>query len=1143
MIISLIFIISSTVVKDIQFFDYNLQLLPGQEYTRVLLEGCEITDQIGAPELPVKPIFVSLPRGSKVTNIRVLKKESEVLNGVFHLTWAQPPVILLQKEIKKREEPDKKIYGSDNPYPEDIIQFKGLARFDNQTICELLIYPLQYLPASGKLIFYKKIQFAIDYSPGIKTPARTGIIKTIATNPEDVEFHPARQPDDFDYVIISDPPIDTVFQRLADWKTKKGVRTMLRTKTWILSHYPGEDEPAKIRNYIKTLPDSGVQYILLGGDTDIIPCRFAYAMTCEAGYYPGREDTMPADLYFADLQGTWDEDNDGSYGEIEDSVDLYPDLFVGRAPVNTISEAQKFVEKVLIYERNPAPGYLTQAMFAADILWSDPYTDQGIHKNRIGNESFPQYFDITKLYRSQGNLTPAAVKNSLRQGMGLSNHDGHGWIDVIGCGTGYLHREDFDTLTNAPYYGIFCSIGCWTSAFDFNSISESFVNSPQGGGVAYIGNSSYGWGSPGNPGFGYSDRFDSRIFYSLFKENHFHLGACLALAKAHFIPYSREKNVYRWHQYQINLLGDPELPVWTDTPETLMVSFPDSIPTGNSRVLITVRDKTTGAPIRDALVCLMKLNESYDRGYTDASGSIYLSTTAQTSGNFDLTVSAHNFIPKEFTIPVISGSYVSFLGWQINDSSGNNDGIANPNEDIFLTLTLKNTGNATADNIQLVLSSQDPLITITDSTEYVGSLNPGDSTVITNAFNVNIGSASNGHGIYLELRVSENTKTIIYNPILLIGTPVFDFQEMVVDNLPTLPGDTAAIFLRTENKGYGYAHSPYILLNTTDPYVSILTDSVSGNDIAPESSDTLGPLIVAVHQDCPAGHHPLFNFFISAEGYNHSQDFNLIVGSTGFSDDMESGSALWTTDGTNNLWHISTRRSFSPSHSWYCGEETNGQYVNNMDCYIQTIPFMVYENSVLRFYRWFQVPIYGADGIYVIVIKSTSPDTLADTLDFIGTGGALESRDIQSEWFEEEYSLAPYAGGDTILVRISFISDNDGDVGEGFYIDDVNIENFTPVEIQSDSPSAFALFNLHPNPFQNNLYIKLATTKPLIPQIKVFDITGRIVKTLSRNLFPKDKTIVWDGTDDQGQKLPSGVYFIQVTTTDQCRTEKAILLR
>jgi hypothetical protein len=101
----------------------------------------------------------------------------------------------------------------------------------------------------------------------------------------------------------------------------------------------------------------------------------------------------------------------------------------------------------------------------------------------------------------------------------------------------------------------------------------------------------------------------------------------------------------------------------------------------------------------------------------------------------------------------------------------------------------------------------------------------------------------------------------------------------------------------------------------------------------------------------------------------------------------------------------------------------------------------------LRFYRWFDVPIYGSDGIYVIIIG----DDFNDTLDFIGAGGALNNgRGIQSEWFEERYSLSAYPAGDTIQVRIAFVSDNDGDVGEGVYIDDVIVEH--PPDVAPSAP-------------------------------------------------------------------------------------------
>uniref|UniRef100_A0A7C4XMH7 T9SS type A sorting domain-containing protein n=1 Tax=candidate division WOR-3 bacterium TaxID=2052148 RepID=A0A7C4XMH7_UNCW3 len=1142
-------IFAQSVVCNLQYDESILKFEKAGDVIKIRIEGLEITNVPGAPELPVQNIKIAIPYGAKIKNIGLKIISSKELPGEYNLSWAQPPVILSRKEPFSPIERDEAIYLGKKKYPPDVIQFKGSGIYDNQQICEIVVFPIQYQPKAKKLILNTHIQITVNYEGGTKLMAKRGRMRNFVTNPEDIpgpELN--RQGGDFNYLIITAPPMDTVFQKLADWKTKKGVRSKVRTTNWIISHYPGEDDAAKIRNYLKTLPDSGVMYVLLGGDVDFIPCRFAYAMDCSAGYYPGREDTMPCDLYYADLQGNWNFDGDHSYGEIEDSIDLYPDLFVGRAPVNTIAEAQKFVEKVLTYEKNPPLDYLNNALFAAEILWENPYTDQGVHKNRIGDESFPSDFELTKLYESLGNETPQTVKAAIRAGQNLINHDGHGWIDAMGVGTGYLNSQDFDTLTNEPKYGILYSIGCWTNAFDFSSISEAFVNSPQGGGVAFIGNTSYGWGSPGNPGFGYSDRFDSRFFYSLFIEENFHLGEALAMAKAYFIPYSREKNVYRWHQYQLNLLGDPELPIWTHNPETLLVSYPQSIPVGNAKILITVKAKQTASPIRDALVCLMKGNESYSAGYTDASGSIFLDATPLTTGDFALTVTAHNYLPVEKTIPVESGPYVNYQGWSINDPFGNNDHIPNPGEILFLSPIIKNCGNAGASSIQLVLRSPDNNVTIGDSIASINFLAPGDSIIIENAFAVEIGSVGNGYCIEFNLEISDNTHTISFMPDLIVGTPMMKIDGVRIFTLPNLPGKVESLFVNLKNYGFGIGHTTRTLLNSSDPYLFVLIDSVQYGDIAPESIKIPNdPFVIYISPFCPSSYLGKLLLNIYSENYQFTDTIEILVGETGFSDDMESGSGLWTTGGFNNLWHISTRRFFSPSHSWYCGDETSGQYVNNMNCDIQTVPFMVAENSLLRFRRWFSVPLYGTDGIYVIVLHNG----LADTLDFIGTGGALGKRGIQSEWFEEVYALDDYPAGETIQIRIAFISDVDNAVGEGFYIDDVNVEYIYSVEETPNPNSAFRIPNLevYPNPFQNHLLIKfqipkqkVASSQKSVASIKIYDISGRLVRQWDSETIRLSDHIIWSGDDNAGRKLPAGIYFIYFSCGELNKLKKVVML-
>jgi hypothetical protein len=423
----------------------------------------------------------------------------------------------------------------------------------------------------------------------------------------------------------------------------------------------------------------------------------------------------------------------------------------------------------------------------------------------------------------------------------------------------------------------------------------------------------------------------------------------------------------------------------------------------------------------------------------------------------------------------------------------------------------------------------------------VASLAAGDSIIINDAFEITVGAGSNGHGISFDLEISDASNTLNFSPIILIGTPILSIDEVIIAQPPAMPGDTESVSINISNTGYGYAHSTYALLSSSDPYVTILTDSVFYGDIPPETTQiTLGPFEVYINSSIPAGHHPDFLVSIHAENYTLSDGITIIIGETGFSDDMESGTGLWTTGGTNNLWHISTNRSFSPTHSWYCGN-TSGHYINNMDCYIQTIPFMINANSSLKFYRWFNVPLYGTDGIYIIIMG----DGFADTLDFIGTGGALGGRGILSDWFEENYSLSEYPAGDTIQVRIAFISDNDGDIAEGFYIDDFTAEYITMLEEYTDDRITTLFLQVHPNPFRHKMDIEYCMGQSAEGiELKIYDAAGRLVKEFNlQSEICNLQSVKWAGKDQLDRPVPAGVYFVRLETADHCLTKKAILLR
>ena len=611
--------------------DLQVSSLDGK--TTLMLPDCELTAEVGAPQLLRHSVFIPLPFGARVTGVRVIRQQEKELSGEYDLPTVQPPAITLEGVSPRLVKPDPAIMTSATPWPLKTVELAGQGKLEGRDVAIVTTWPLHYSPLTRKLCLLTHIEFDLDYRLAPSLPG------SLAPFPEGQGF---------EYLIVTSPDLDSAFLPLMLLKYVKGMRPALRDINWIEANYSGRDPAERLRNYLKTCyPDSGLQWVLLGGDVSIVPVRYAFAMACSANIAP-REDSLPCDLYYSDLNSDWDRNSNNLFGEVADSIDLFPDVYVGRAPVEDANEAQTFVSKLLTYEYNPPGDFETTALFCGEVLWQNPYTDQGVAKNWIDDQYLPPRFKpVHKLYQSQGTENIDTVIAELNQGRNLFNHDGHGWYDAMSVGgsPNYLNRENMDALTNAPRFGICYSIGCWTTAFDFDAVSEHFINARNGGGVAFIGNSSYGWGAPGNPRFGYSDRFDAEFYHQVFAESVMEIGKALAMDKVHFIPYSREANVYRWHQYQLNLLGDPEMPIWTDTPHRLVLDLPSQVPVGTTIVRVIVRDSVTGRPVANALVCACQ--HDYAVGRTDATGSVSLSMTLSAGGDLAVTATARNYRKRQ----------------------------------------------------------------------------------------------------------------------------------------------------------------------------------------------------------------------------------------------------------------------------------------------------------------------------------------------------------------------------------------------------------------------------------------------------------------------------------------------------------------
>lgn len=642
-----------------------------KEYDIVKIKGCSLTTNIGEPKLPVKTKIVFIQESSTIVDIVVLTEKEEI-EGNYTIYPTQPPrTITNVTKTNASFVVNHTVYNSSSPYPEKIVEYSegGMV---NRKLVTISIYPIQYIPKEGKIVFHRNISISLKTKcsgvplspsllPLIESGEGTEFLGTLShslteNNLNSLGLLSAGDTESkYKYIIITGGELEESFNVLADWKTKKGVPAAVFNTTFINDSYEGVDLQAKIRNFIQDAHlNWSTEWVLLGGDTDVVPWRGAYGMV--NGEQPLTD--IPADLYYSCLNGTWDADDDKIYGEVDDDVNLSPNVFVGRAPVDTVGEACTFVNKTLLYEKNPPVDYQLNILFLAEKLCPPPsdctLTYGGNAKDEIDiNLSYiPSQFTITKKYERDSNANKTIAINEMNNGRPhIVNHVGHGGYTYFSVNGG-IDRGDASSLTNNPRNFILYTMSCMSNGFDQDSVSEHYMNNPNGGTVAYIGNSRYGWFEPGHPGEGPSDKYDQQFFNCL-NCSIYNIGATLACSKIVYIQDSQnDSDGMRWIQYSLNLLGDPELPIWTEEPKELNVSYDydyDHDGTGKRRIDIRVKEESGGVfePLEGALVCLHGEN-TYVYGHTNSAGGIIFETPLEE--NLNLTVTKHNFLPNETII-------------------------------------------------------------------------------------------------------------------------------------------------------------------------------------------------------------------------------------------------------------------------------------------------------------------------------------------------------------------------------------------------------------------------------------------------------------------------------------------------------------
>jgi hypothetical protein len=136
------------------------------------------------------------------------------------------------------------------------------------------------------------------------------------------------------------------------------------------------------------------------------------------------------------------------------------------------------------------------------------------------------------------------------------------------------------------------------------------------------------------------------------------------------------------------------------------------------------------------------------------------------------------------------------------------------------------------------------------------------------------------------------------------------------------------------------------------------------------------------------------------------------------------------------------------------------------------------------------------------------------------------------------------AGTITLAFRLNFNSTSDWiDIG-GIGIVVSPITAGAESDGDQDHPDRLTLRQNQPNPFGPNTLIRYDIQRQGRAQLRIYNSLGQLVRTLVDEEKPVGSyQIVWDGSNDEGQRLSSGTYYYQLKVADVLGTERMLLLK
>jgi hypothetical protein len=905
----------STVIKvELPGFQIDEFIAEGKAYHSINIGSEAITTEVGLPEIPHIAKVLAIPDQGTIS-VEILETSTvQIIKGI-NLPPARESWLEGKPETPYAESPEW--YSSEDTYPREIARVEEPAVFRDFRIARVSIFPIRYSPAKNEIEAYSSITIRINYGQGLGinhktspkkpiTPSFAKLYKSFIFNYDEVlqrEYYGDDEGYDIMLCIMPDF-LEPDFQVYADWKHKTGTYIHITKFSDIGA---SANNPTAVKNHILDAYNTWANpptHVLIVGDDGVAPVKYVTLQ----GWNFVTED------YFVELEGN----------------DYFPEMMIGRFTNQGDYRMRVMINKFINYERIPFtqdPDWFRKGLTCSNNAYASQIKVKRFTAEKMFvNGNFISVDSMYNGYPCPGNVND--IKSMINEGRSYLNYRGEGWSDGWGASCFPFSTSDVISLNNGAKLTFVTSIGCGVAMFDANGgncFGEAWVQlgaefEPRGA-CAFLGPTT-------NTHTTYNNKIDKGIYEGMFVEGLDSPGEALLRGKFYMYEVFGNTNWVEYHYKAYCALGDPSLHIWKETPQSINVTYTDTVVVGFSQPRVTVTNSINELPVGNAQVCISGENV-YAVGFTLENGTAILDVNTLAAGELNITVRGGNVVPFEGTIQVIEGTEnVAPDGDPIvTDIDGNNDGFINPNENCTITFTLKNYGTQTSHNVYATLSLPDTVNSVqmvtTDSISF-GSLAPNQSvTGSPFQFFVENGCPV-GYTIPFQLRVSSSTTTWNYSRNETVHGCQLKYSEHFIDDAGNVlnnyrmdPGETVNVILKVANIGDDIAPDVKGVLRSTDQYITII-DSIGTFETILIDSNALNQsdyFVVEVNDNCPVKYNAAYSVILSTQNglysYSATDTFSIPVAMPSVYDPTgpdEYGYYAYSSD--DELWDQ------SPEYNW-----------------------------------------------------------------------------------------------------------------------------------------------------------------------------------------------------------------------------------